>query len=82
MKTQALTVAMNSNETWYMYGYHIIRYTCLSGWLCLVPVLLHEYYINTFRPCFCTTVSNFKDNPQGRFAPLSHFWTVETLVFR
>ncbi|GKW35410.1 hypothetical protein PEC730217_41900 [Pectobacterium carotovorum subsp. carotovorum] len=37
---------------------------------------------NTFNPCFCTTVSSFSDNPLGRFTPLSHFCTVETLVFR
>ncbi len=37
---------------------------------------------NTFNPCFCTTVSSFSDNPLGRLTPLSHFCTVETLVFR
>lgn len=39
-------------------------------------------YARTFNPCFWTTLSSLRDIPLGRFAPLSHFCTVDTLVFR
>ena len=39
-------------------------------------------YAKTFNPCFWTTDSSLSAMPLGRFAPVSHFWTVDSLVFR
>lgn len=36
----------------------------------------------TFKPCFSTTASSFSAIPLGRLVPASHFWTVDSLVFR
>ncbi len=37
---------------------------------------------STLSPCFSTTASNLSAMPLGRFVPASHFWTVDSLVFR
>ena len=37
---------------------------------------------STFRPCFSTMASNLSAMPLGRLVPASHFWTVDSLVFR
>lgn len=34
------------------------------------------------RPCFSTIRSNFAAIAPGCFAPVSHFWTVDGLVFK
>ena len=47
-----------------------------------VSAIRQDNYSRIFRPCFCTTLSNFNDIPLGRLAPVSHFCTVDTLVFR
>ena len=47
-----------------------------------VSAIRQNNYSRIFRPCFCTTLSNFNDIPLGRLAPVSHFCTVDTLVFR
>ena len=38
--------------------------------------------VRIFNPCFCTTASNLSAAPLGRFAPVSHFSTVLSLVLR
>ena len=40
------------------------------------------HHARTFKPCFCTTASNLRAMPLGCFAPVSHFWTVDSLVFK
>jgi|CXWL01.1.fsa_nt_gi hypothetical protein len=37
-------------------------------------------YARTFSPCFRTTDSSLSAMPLGRFAPVSHFWTVDSLL--
>jgi hypothetical protein len=39
-------------------------------------------YVKTSKPCFLTIVRSFSAIPLGRFAPVSHFSTVDSLVFR
>ena len=38
--------------------------------------------VRIFNPCFCTTASSLSAAPLGRFAPVSHFSTVLSLVLR
>ena len=40
-----------------------------------------DNYAKTSTPLRSITLSNFSDGPLGRFSPISHFWTVDTLVF-
>ena len=39
-------------------------------------------YANTSRPCFSTILSNLSAMPLGFLAPVSHFSTVLSLVFK
>jgi hypothetical protein len=39
-------------------------------------------YENICSPCFCTSDRSLSAGPLGRLAPVSHFWTVDWLVFR
>ena len=39
-------------------------------------------HANIFKPCFCTIMSSLIAMPLGRFTPVSHFSTVDSLVLR
>ena len=44
--------------------------------------LAPSLYERTSTPFTAITLSSFSDGPLGRFAPISHFCTVEVLVFK
>ena len=45
-------------------------------------LVISNAYTSTSRPCFSTTLNNRRAIPLGRFWPVSHFWTVDSLVFK
>jgi hypothetical protein len=46
------------------------------------PQRTHSQHITASKPIFCTRCSSLRAVPVGRFWPISHFCTVETLVFK
>lgn len=47
----------------------------------VMPQIFNTFLITTLNPFFCTSCNSLSEIPVGRFWPISHFYTADTLVF-